>query len=279
MAQTTVTAKRGGPMSESKQPKFETVRQGCVRVRPSTEVLLARWAQGCDENPFTSARHVLKKSGFSFVSLVGKHAGTYARDFECPHCGEKESAERGEAPTPSCFLTAGSYRPRGQQSNPDSLQCRACARVTKPSVLVEHLYPSKPARLAFLQEHCGGSQAVELRWTIARLEGKTAIAEVTEDAIDRVVETAYPSEIELCMVLAIEPPIEAASLDLPYLPVLLSTRGEVKTLGWHGERPTAGEQARYHTWHHTASRERQQEIERRTRLATAELAREVPLQS
>jgi hypothetical protein len=92
-----------------------------------------------------------------------------------------------------------------------------------------------------------------------------------------VIETAYRPEIELCLVLAIEQPLDAASLDLPYRRVPLSMRGEVKTLGWHGERPTVDEQARYHAWHRAASRERQQEIERRTRLATAELEREVPL--
>jgi len=100
---------------------------------------------------------------------------------------------------------------------------------------------------------------------------------MAEDAVDRVVETVYPTEIELCLVLAIEHPLDAASLDLPHLRVPLSTRGEVKTLGWHGERPTADEQARYNAWHRAASRERQQEIERRTRLATAELEREVQL--
>jgi hypothetical protein len=77
--------------------------------------------------------------------------------------------------------------------------------------------------------------------------------------------------------LTIEQPIDAASLDLPYLRVPLSARGEIKTLGWHGEQPTVNEQARYHAWHRAASRERQQEIERRTRLATVELEREIQL--
>jgi hypothetical protein len=143
--------------------------------------------------------------------------------------------------------------------------------------LVEHLYPSKPERLTFLEEHCEGVKPQEQRWVAARHEGEAAIAEVAEDAVDRVVETTYPPEIELCLMLAIEQPLDVASLDVPYLRVPLSTRGEVKTLGWHGERPTLSEQARYHAWHRAASRERQQEAERRTRLVTAELEREVPL--
>jgi hypothetical protein len=147
----------------------------------------------------------------------------------------------------------------------------------KPSALVEHLHHSKPKRRAFLEAHCGGAKPQEQRWVVAHHEEKTAIAEVAEDAVDRVIETAYRPEIELCLVLAIEQPLDAASLDLPYRRVPLSMRGEVKTLGWHGERPTVDEQARYHAWHRAASRERQQEIERRTRLATAELEREVPL--
>jgi hypothetical protein len=143
--------------------------------------------------------------------------------------------------------------------------------------LVEHLYPSKPERLTFLEEHCERVKPQEQRWVAARHEGKAAIAEFAEDAVDRVVETTYPSEIELCLMLAIEQPLDAASLGLAFLRVPLSTRGEVKTLGWHGERPTLNEQARYHAWHRAASRERQQEAERRTRLVTAELEREVPL--
>ncbi|MDH3201593.1 MAG: hypothetical protein OEM15_11935 [Myxococcales bacterium] len=264
-------------MSEKAKAPFETVRAGCARFTPSLEVLLARWAAGCDESPHTSATHILKESGFSFVSLVGKLAGTYAQGFACPHCGAKEAAERGEAPTPSCFLTGGQYRASGQ-SNPRSLQCRSCGRVTKPSALVEHLYPSKPKRLAFLQQHCGGAKPQEQRWTAARHDGAVAVAGDAESAMDRVAPDTFPPEMELCLLLGIEQPIDAADLELPYVAVALSERGEIKTLGWHGERPSMDEQARYHTWHRAAARERQKEIERRTRLVTAELEREVPLQ-
>jgi len=259
-------------MSESEQTKFETVRQGCVRFVPSVEVLLARWAEACDHSPHTSATRILEASGYTLRFFDGT---CRAVDFACPHCKAELVAERGKPPRPTCYAVGGDYRP--DRSNPRSVQCEACRAITKPSALVEHLHPSKPKRRKFLEAHCGAAKPQERRWVVTHHEGKTATAEMTEDAVDRVVESAYPSEIELCLMLAIEQPIDAASLDLPYLRVSLSTRGEVKTLGWHGERPTVAEQARYHAWHRAAARERQQEIERRTRLATAELEREVQL--
>jgi hypothetical protein len=262
-------------MSEKAKAPFETVRAGCVRLRPSTEVLLARWARGCDESPHTSATHVLNASGFSFVSVVGENTGTYAQNFACPHCESEQAAERGAPPTPSCFLTGGQYRPRGQ-SNPRSLQCRACGRVTKPSALVEHLYPSKPKRLAFLQKHCGGARPIEGRWVAARHDGKVAVAADAEAAMDEVAPDTFPSEMELCLLLAIEQP-NVAELELPFVKVALSERGEVKALGWHGERPTPAEQARHASWQRRAREQRQREIERRTRLVRAEIERETPL--
>lgn len=262
-------------MSDKEKPPFDVVRPGCARFTPSTEVLLARWARGCDENPFTSATHVLKESGFSFVSLVGEHAGTYAQGFACPHCESEQAAARGEAPTPSCFLTGGQYRPGGQ-SNPRSLQCRACGRVSKPSALVEAMYPSKPKRLAFLQEHCGGAKPIEQRWVAARHDGKVAVAADAETAMDEVAPDTFPPEMDSCLLLAIEQP-NVAELELPYVAVPLSDRGEVTVLRWHGERITPSEEARHASWHRRAKERRQREIERRTRLVRAELERETPL--
>jgi len=259
-------------MSESEQTKFETVRQGCVRFVPSLEVELSRWAEGCDHNPHTSAPRILKASGYTLSFVDGK---LRVDDFACPHCEAELVAERDKPSRPACYAVGGDYRPDG--SNPKSIQCEACRAIWKPSALVEHLHPSKPERQRFLETHCGGAKPQEKRWVVAHHEGTTATAEMAEDAIDRVVETAYPPEIDACLVLAIEQPLDAVSLDLPYLRVPLSASGLIKTLGWHGERPTVNEQARYHVWHRAASRERQQEIDRRTRLATAELEREVPL--
>ena len=60
-------------------------------------------------------------------------------------------------------------------------------------------------------------------------------------------------------------------------PPLRPERGEVKALGWHGERPTGTEEARHADWLHRQRQKRQQEIERRVRLLRAELERETPL--
>jgi hypothetical protein len=259
-------------MSESEQPKFETVCEGCARFVPSPEVLLARWAEACDLNPHTTAIHILEAGGYTLRYF---DSTLRAVDFACPHCEAELVTERDKPSRPACHTVGGDYRP--DRSNPKSIQCEACRAHMKPSALVEILYPSKPKRLEFLEAHCGGAKPQEKRRVVARHEGKTATAEGAEDAIDRVVESAYPPEIELCLMLTIEQPIDAASLDLPYLRVPLSARGEIKTLGWHGEQPTVNEQARYHAWHRAASRERQQEIERRTRLATVELEREIQL--
>jgi hypothetical protein len=68
-----------------------------------------------------------------------------------------------------------------------------------------------------------------------------------------------------------------AELELPYLTVELSERGEVKALGWHGERPTVNEEARHAGWLRRARQQRQRELDRRTRLVRAELERETPL--
>ena len=68
-----------------------------------------------------------------------------------------------------------------------------------------------------------------------------------------------------------------AELELPYVTVPLSDRGEVTVLGWHGERVTPSEEARHASWHRRAKETRQREIERRTRLVRAELERETPL--
>ncbi len=263
-------------MSQKEKLPFNVVRPGCARFVPSLEVLLARWAQSCDENPHLSATHVLKASGFSFLSLAGEHAGTYAVGFKCPHCEAEQVAERGALPTPSCFLTNGHYRPHGQQSNPRSLQCRACNRLSKPSFLIEALYPSKPKRLAFLQKHCGGAKPVERRWVAARHDGKVAVAGDAESAMDLAAPDTFPPEMELCLLLGIEPPI-AADLELPYVTVPLSERGEVTVRGWHGERVTPSEEARHASWHRRAKETRRREIERRTRLVRADLERETPL--
>jgi hypothetical protein len=147
--------------------------------------------------------------------------------------------------------------------------------VFKPSQLVEALYPSKPRRLAFLQKHCGGARPQEQRWVAARHDGKVALADSAEAAMDAVADQ-FPKEAELCLLLGIEQP-NVADLELPHVTVPLSERGEVKALGWHGERPTLDEQARYQAWHRRAKERRQREIERRTRLVRAELERETPL--
>ena len=178
---------------------FNVVRPGAVRFAPSLEVLLARWARGCDESPHTTARHILQASGYTFRSVGGEH---YAVGFKCPACDAEQVSERGEAPTPSCCLTAGGeYRPGGQ-SNPRSLRCRACGRVFKPSQLVEALYDSKPKRLAFLQKHCGGAKPQEQRWVAARHDGKVAVAADAEAAMDEVAPDTFPAEMELCLLLA-----------------------------------------------------------------------------
>ena len=111
----------------------------------------------------------------------------------------------------------------------------------------------------------------------ARLDGKAALARETEAAIDEVSPGTFPSEVELCLLLAIETPPNVAELELPYVTVELTERGEVKALGWHGERPTGTEEARHADWLHRQRQERQQEIERRVRLLRAELERETPL--
>lgn len=77
------------------------------------------------------------------------------------------------------------------------------------------------------------------------------------------------------MCFGIERP-DVAELELPYVRVPLSERGEVTVLGWHGERVTPGEEARHAKWLRRAKEERQREIERRTRLVQAEIERETP---
>lgn len=256
-------------MSKTKAP-FETVRPGCVRFRPSTEVLLHRWGQGCDESPHTGARHILQASGYSFRSIGGKH---YVEGLKCPHCESEQVAERGEAPMPACFVVPGTYRPRG--SVPTSVHCAACGQASKPSNLVETLYDSKPARLAFLQKHCGGAKPIEQRWTAARHDGLLALANSAEAALDEVADQ-FPKEAELCLCFAIERPNVAELEKLPYVKVPLSDRGEVKAAAWHGAAPTLDERARYMAWQRRAQETRRREIERRTRLVAAELERELP---
>jgi hypothetical protein len=92
-----------------------------------------------------------------------------------------------------------------------------------------------------------------------------------EDAIDELVESTYPAEIELCLLLGIEAPLDAAELELPFVAVPLTERGEVKVLGWHGERPTVNEEARHADWLRRVDAERQREIEQRTAAFRAEL--------
>jgi hypothetical protein len=169
---------------------------------------------------------------------------------------------------------SGHYRPNN--SNPTSVKCAACGRFTLPSELPEYLHPTKPKRLAFLEAHCGGVKPQERRWVAARLDGKVATATEAEGAVDQVSPDTFAPEVELCLLLAIEKP-NVAELELPYVAVELSERGEVKALGWHGERPTVNEEARRTDWLRRAKQQRQREIERRTRLVRAELERETPL--
>ena len=88
---------------------------------------------------------------------------------------------------------------------------------------------------------------------------------------------SFPPEVELCLCFAIEKPANVAGLELPYVAVPLSERGEITRLGWHGERPSGDEQARHAKWLRRAKEARHREIERRTRLVRAELERETPL--
>ena len=262
-------------MSESEP--FNVVRPGCARFEPSLEKLLSRWAVGCDESPFTNARHVLDASGYAFRSMASKTGGEYfAVDFACPHCEAEQVATRGEAPTPACFLTGGSYGP-SRAADPRSLRCRACGRVSKPSFLVEHLHPSKPERKAFLEQHCRGARPPERQWVAARHDGTVAVATEAEAAIDEVAPSTFPPEVEICLCFAIEQPANVAELELPYARVPLSERGEITRLGWHGEPPTANEQARHGKWLRRAKEARQREIERKMRLVRDELERETPL--
>ncbi|MDH3653327.1 MAG: hypothetical protein OEN21_03585 [Myxococcales bacterium] len=225
-------------MTEKAKAPFETVRPGCARFQPSLEKLLHRWAQGCDENPHSGARHILQASGYTFRSVGGVN---YAVGLACPACEAAQVAERGEAVTPSCFLVLGSYRPKG--STPTSVKCAACGQVSKPSNLAETLYDSKPKRLAFLQKHCAGARPQEQRWVAARHDGKVVLADSAEAAMDEVADQ-FPKEAELCLCFGIEQP-NVAELELPYVTVPLSERGEVKVLVWHGERVTPNEQARH----------------------------------
>lgn len=258
-------------MSKEEKAPFQTVRPGWVRFVPSLEVLLARWARGCDENPHTTARHILQASGYTFRSVGGEH---YAVGFKCPVCEAEQVAERGEAPTPACFLVGGDYRPG--RSNPKSLRCRACGRVSKPSFLVEHVYASKPKRRAFLEQHCAGARPREQRWVAARHDSKVGLADSAEAAMDAVADQ-FPKEAKLCLCLGIEKPSVAELEKLPFVTVPLSERGEVTVLSWHGERVTPKEQALHANCQRRAKERRQREIERRTRLVRAELERETPL--
>jgi hypothetical protein len=258
-------------MSERSKGPFDVVREGCARFVPSLDTLLARWAEGCDQSFHTNAGHILKASGYTFRSIDGRH---FAEGFACPHCAAERVADRSKEATPSCFLVGGNYQPNG--GTPRSLQCRACRGVTRPSALPEYLHPTKPKRRAFLEAHCGGAKPQERRWVAARLDGKVATASEAETAIDKVSPDTFSPQVELCLLLAIETP-NLAELELPYLTVELSERGEVKALGWHGERPTVNEEARHADWLRRARRQRQREIERRTQLVRAELERETPL--
>jgi len=127
----------------------------------------------------------------------------------------------------------------------------------------------------FLQAHCAGARPPEQRWVAARHDGKVALADCAEAALDEVAPDQFPKEAELCLCFGIERP-DVAELELPYVRVPLSERGEVTVLGWHGERVTPGEEARHAKWLRRAKEERQREIERRTRLVQAEIERETP---
>jgi hypothetical protein len=98
-----------------------------------------------------------------------------------------------------------------------------------------------------------------------------SVAAEADDAIDELVESTYPAEIELCLLLGIEAPLDAAELELPFVAVPLTERGEVKVLGWHGERPTVNEEARHAEWLRRVDAERKREIEQRTAAFRAEL--------
>jgi len=156
-------------MSQKEKLPFDVVRPGCARFTPSLEVLLHRWAQGCDEDPHSGARHILQASGYTFRSVGGVN---YAVGLACPACEAEQVAERGEALTPSCFLVPGSYRPKG--STPTSVKCAACGQVSKPSILAATLYDSKLARRRFLEQQCAGSRPRERRWVAAPRKGKAA---------------------------------------------------------------------------------------------------------
>lgn len=254
-------------MAESTKAPFEVVREGCARFAPSLELLLTRWAEGCDRNPHTSATAILEASRHRTVYVDGRRR---VEDLPCPACGAELVAERGKPPRPALYFVGGTYRP-GANSNPRSLQCEACNFVTKPSGLVEHLYPSKPKRRKFLETHCGGSKPQEWRWVVARHDGKTVLAAEAEDAVDQLTETTYPREIELCLLLGIEAPSGVAELELPYVAVPLTDRGELTVLAWHGERPSGNEQARHADWLRRVKQERAAEIEQRTAAFRAEL--------
>lgn len=64
-----------------------------------------------------------------------------------------------------------------------------------------------------------------------------------EGAIDGVPENTYPPEVELCLLLAIEAPLGMAEIELPYVTLPLTDRGEVTVLAWHGEKPMGNEEA------------------------------------
>jgi hypothetical protein len=256
-------------MTEPTKAPFEVVRQGCARFVPSLELLLTRWAEGCDQSPHTTATVILEASRHRFVYADGRPC---VEDFPCPACGAELVAERGKPPRPACYFVGGTYGP-GNSSNPRSLQFEACGAVTKPSALVEHLYPSKPKRRKFLETRCGGAKPQERRWVAARLDGKVLVSPEAEAAIDELTESTYPPAVELCLLVAIEAPSGVAELELPHVTVPLTERGEVKVLAWHGERPSGNEQGRHADWLRRAREERQREIEKRTAVFRGELER------
>jgi hypothetical protein len=221
---------------------FDLICAGYILATVSAKVRRVRWEDNLDKHAHLSPTKIVKDAGYRRLTHHGAHL--WVEGFECPACGAKRRTAAG---TPSCKLVAGTY---GLSNRPARLSCVACGQWSaSSSELVRFLHPEPAQRTTYLEQNCKGAEPKMRLFTAARSGGSASLRTDTIAAIRAALPVEHNSEIACCRISAID---EAQALEVMQLipddgwvVVPITTEGEPRVLGWHGQKPSVDEVAAF----------------------------------
>jgi hypothetical protein len=190
--------------------------------------LLATWIENLYRNALGMSRTL---DALGFTRRAWAHPAHRVVGLACPRCGvEKTTADDAWTMT----ITGGTY-----PNAPGGLRCIACNAGLNLPMLIEHVAPTKPKKMALLKK-IGILKPQLRRYVVAEMDGERGVATSAAKALDGLVGPVHNCQAKMVLIdapsLAIATQLAGQCYDdLPWREdVPLHRDGTLAQVDWHG---------------------------------------------